>query len=95
MFPCVHNVRTCLSCIESFDVVVAVVPFLLHFYLMQQKWHKWQLGLQLLLVINGRRVYVLGLLIIINGPPFFVANFAKFRGTICEIPRHYYPQVSK
>jgi len=24
---------------------------------------------------------------------FSAANFAKFRRTICEIPRHYYPQI--
>jgi len=28
-----------------------------------------------------------------SGNPFFAANFAKFRGTICEIPQHYYPQI--
>jgi len=25
---------------------------------------------------------------------FSAANFAKFHSTICEIPRHYYPQIS-
>ena len=28
-----------------------------------------------------------------QGPHFSVPNFAKFRGTICEIPWHYYPQI--
>jgi len=31
--------------------------------------------------------------LIYRGPVFFVANFAKFRGTICEILRHYYSQI--
>jgi len=28
-----------------------------------------------------------------HGPRFSVANFSKFRGTISEIPRHYYSQI--
>ena len=28
-----------------------------------------------------------------QGPRFFAANFAKFYGTIYEIPRHYYSQI--
>jgi len=29
-----------------------------------------------------------------QGLRFPVANFAKFHGAICEIPRHYYPQIA-
>jgi len=28
-----------------------------------------------------------------RGPHFSAANFAKFRGAVCEIPRAYYPQI--
>jgi len=28
-----------------------------------------------------------------QGPHFSAANFAKFCSAICEIPRHYYPQI--
>jgi len=28
-----------------------------------------------------------------QGPCFSAANFAKFRGAVCEIPRHYYHPI--
>ena len=33
------------------------------------------------------------MMMMIISPRFSTANFAKFRGAICEIPRHYYPQI--